>query len=212
MQTNPLFEQTVTALLGGDIICEYGASDLYNYLALPNHQQQVAGFLEQMNRTLRQTSNHDAWLCAYSDLNAPEAKAAVRQQFREATMHMEALVQFLRIQMMVEASQRPIAPGEQIREGQLLERISSVPSLEAKLRSLTTKQPFKTTRTDSAGQIRTVMTKLVEDGYLKQVGTSGSVYQATAKWSWLYDLMSFIQTHEGIRDDSDEEDPQMRLA
>jgi hypothetical protein len=56
------------------------------------------------------------------------------------------------------------------------------------------------------------MTKLVDDGYLKQVGTSGSVYQATAKWSWLYDLMSFIQTHEGIRDDSDEEDPQMRLA
>ncbi|OZC35134.1 hypothetical protein B9Q17_06440 [Marinobacter vinifirmus] len=212
MQNNPLFEQTVTALLGGKIICEYNYSDLYNYLSLPNHQQKVADFLQQMNRTLRQTSSHDAWLCAYNELNTPDAQAAVRQQFRDATMHFEALVQFLRLHMMVEASQRPIAPGEEVREGQLLERISSAPSLEAKLRSLTTKQPFKTTRTDSAGQIRMVMTRLVEDGYLKQVGTSGSVYQATAKWSWLYDLMTFIKTHEGIRDDSDEEDPQMRLA
>jgi|SRR5690554_165125 len=212
MQSNPLFEQTVTALLGGRIICEYSCSDLYNYLSLPNHQQQVADFLQQMNRTLRQTSSQDAWLCAYNELNAPEAKAAVRQQFRDATTHLEALVQFLRLHMMVEASQRPIAPGEEVREGHLLERISSAPSLEAKLRSLTKKQPFKTTRTDSAGQIRMVMTRLVEDGYLKQVGTSGSVYQATAKWSWLYDLMTFIKTHEGIRDDSDEEDSQMRLA
>lgn len=89
-----------------------------------------------MNRTLRQTSSHDAWLCSYQDLSRPDAKDAVRQQFREVANHLEALVQFLRLVMMVEAAQRPISAGEHLREGKLLERISTAPSLEAKLRSL----------------------------------------------------------------------------
>lgn len=57
-----------------------------------------------------------------------------------------------------------------------------------------------------------VLENLTKAGYLKPIGTSGSVFLATAKWSWLYDVMTFIQTHEGIREDSAEDDPQLRIV
>lgn len=39
MQTNPLFERTVSALLAGEIICEYSHDELYNYLLTQPVQQ-----------------------------------------------------------------------------------------------------------------------------------------------------------------------------
>jgi hypothetical protein len=212
VQTNPLFERTVSALLAGEIICEYSHDELYNYLLTQPVQQKVSDFLRQINRTLRQTSSHDAWLCSYQDLSRPGDKDAVRQQFREVANHLEALVQFLRLVVIVEAAQRPISAGEHLREGKMLERISAAPSLEAKLRSLCEKELFRTKRSDSAGQLRVVLENLTKAGYLKPIGTSGSVFLATAKWSWLYDVMTFIQAHEGIREDSAEDDPQLRIV
>lgn len=212
MSGNPLFEQTVTALLGGEVICEYSYDDLYNYLLLPENQQRVAEFLNQLNRTLRKTGSGEAWVCAYEDISSPDAKEAVRQQFSMVANNLEPIVQFLRLVMAIEGSQRPIAPGDPVHESVILDRLSSVPSLESKLRALTETQYFKTTKTDSAGQIRKVMTTLEKAGYLKSRGTTGSVYQATGKWGWLYDMMTFIQTHEGIRESGSEEDPQLRLS
>jgi len=211
MSSNPLFERAVTILLEGQVVCEHSHDDIYNYLLMPENRQKVDVFLNQLNRTLRETSAHDAWVCAYQDLADPDAREAVRQQFREVANNLEALVQFLRMVMTLESNERPLAPGERLSEGAMLERIASVPSLEAKLRSLTEKAFFRTRRSDSAGQIRTVMTKLVETGYLKPLGTSGSLYTATGKWSWLYDVMTFVSTHEGIRDEAVADDTQMRL-
>lgn len=212
MPFNPLFEQTVTALLKGEIICEYSNEDLYTYLQTHNNQERVSSFLDQLNRKLRQTSNCDAWVCAYQDLLTPEAREAVRQQFREVANHLEALVQFLRLVMNVETRDRPLTPGEHLSEGKLIERISGVPTLEEKLRSLTEKKMFFTRKSDVASRIRTVTENLLDKGYLVRFGTSGTVYQATGKWSWLYDMMGFIQTHEGIRVDKGDQDNQMRLA
>jgi len=212
MSANPLFENTVTALLAGEIICEYRFASLYNYLLTTDNQQKVSGFLGQMNRRLHQTGNNDAWVCAYEDTSTAAAKESIRQQFSEVANNLEAMVHFLRMIMAVEGNQRPVSPGDQISEGKILERITRTPSLEAKLRSLTETQYFKTRKPDSAGQLRVVMGNLEKSGYLKSTGTSGSLYQCTGRFSWLYDLMTFIQSHEGIRDSGADEDPQMRIV
>ena len=212
MPSNPLFERAVTALLGGEVICEYRFPDSYTYLLNLDGQQRVGDFLNQINRTLRMTSSRDAWVCAYQDLSSPEAREAVRQQFREVANHLEAFVQFLRLVMSVETTDRPIAPGDQLYEGKLIDRVANVPTLDDKLRSLSEKKPFRNTRSDVAGRIRAVMEVLVSKGYLVRFGTSGSVYQATGKWTWLYDVMTFIQTHEGIQSDQVGDEEQLRLT
>ncbi len=112
MSSNPLFERAVTVLLEGQVICEFSHDDIYNYLLLPEHQRKVNSFLGQLNRTLRQTSAHDAWVCAYLDVSDPVAREAVRQQFREVANNLEALVQFLRLVMVLESSERPLLPGK----------------------------------------------------------------------------------------------------
>ncbi|MDP4533501.1 hypothetical protein Q9252_15250 [Marinobacter salarius] len=212
MSNNPLFERTVTALLGGEVLCEYRHEDLVTYLSIPDNQARVEQFLNQMNRKLRQTNTRDAWVCAYQDLSSSGAKESVRHQFKEVANHLEALVQFLRLVMHVETGDRPVFPGDHISEGKLIQEISSTPTLEEKLRSLTEKRLFYTKNQDVAKRVRAVMEALVKEGYLVRFGTAGTVYQATGKWSWLYDMMSFIQTHEGISADVVEEDNQMRLT
>lgn len=211
MQNNPLFEKTVTALLAGEVLCEYRHEELVTYLLIPDSQDRVARFLNQINRTLRQTSSRDAWVCAYQDLSSPSAKEGVRQQFKEVANHLEALVQFLRLIMSVETKDRPITPGDHLSEGTLIELISSTPALEDKLRSLTSKGRFATKKQDVAGRLRSVMETLASDGYLVRFGSSGTVYQATGKWSWLYDVMAFIQANEGIPVEAEVEDTQSRL-
>ena len=212
MPSNPLFERTVTALLAGEVLCEYRHEDLVTYLLSPDNQERVANFLSQLNRTLRQTSSRDAWVCAYQDLSNSDARDGVRLQFREVANHLEALVQFLRLVMNVETNDRPLSPGEHLSEGKLIDLIAGTPTLEEKLRSLTEKRLFATKKQDVASRIRSVTETLVEKGYLVRFGTSGTVYQATGKWSWLYDIMSFIQTHEGIPAEAVDEDSQMRLT
>lgn len=212
MPSNPLFERTVAALLAGDIICEYRYEDLYTYLLATDNQQRVTDLLDQLNRSLRRTQSNDAWVCAYSDLSSPDAKDAIRQQFRDVANHFEALVQFLRLVMNIEARDRPIAPGEHLSEGKVIDRIANVPTLEKKLISMTEKKMFLSRSRDVAGMVRAVMDAMVKKGYLIRFGSSGAVYQATGKFSWLYDMMAFIQTHEGIQADDVDEDAQLRLT
>lgn len=210
--SSPLFERTVTALLANQVICEVSDDELYNYLLIPANQDSVNRFLGQINRTLRQTNAGDAFVCAYVDVSSPETREAVRQQFQEVANNLESFVKFVRLVMTLEANERPLLPGNKLSEGFLLERITAAPALEARLRSLTEKRLFWTKKTDSAGQLKIILGNLVKLGYLKPIGTTGSLYRATGRWSWLYDVMTFIQSHEGIKDESeDEQSEQMRL-
>lgn len=209
--SSPLFERTVTALMQEQVICEISDEDLYNYLMMSGSQDAVNRFLGQINRTLRLTSAQDAFVCAYLDLSRPEAKEAVRQQFKEVANHLEAFVHFLRLVMTLESSDRPVQPGDKLSEGHLLDRITAAPTLESKLRSLAEKKIFYTKRSDTAGQLRSVLESLEKKGYLRAVGSSGSVYRATGRWSWLYDVMTFIQAHEGIPQEEEAAPEQMRL-
>ncbi|MGK0523940.1 MAG: hypothetical protein ACI92N_001575 [Pseudomonadales bacterium] len=209
--SSPLFERTITALLQERVICEVSDDELYNYLLLQANQDSVNRFLVQINRTLRQTSAHDAFVCAYLDTSDADTKDAIRHQFRDVANNLEAFVQFLRLVMMLEANDRPVLPGDKLSEGAILDRIAAAPALESKLRSLAEKKVFHTKRSDSAGQIRAVLSSLEKMGYLKPIGTSGSLYRATGRWSWLYDAMTFIQTHEGIQGSDETDSEQMRL-
>lgn len=210
--SSPLFERTVTALMQEQVICEISDEELYNYLMMPDSQEAVNRFLEQINRTLRLTSAQDAFVCAYLDISRSETKEAVRQQFKEVANHLEAFVHFLRLVMTLESGDRPVQPGDKVSEGHLLDRITAAPALEAKLRSLVEKKIFQTKRSDAAGQLRSVLGNLEKMGYLKSIGNSGSVYRATGRWSWLYDVMTFIQAHEGIAQDEESGPEQLRLG
>ena len=49
-----------------------------------------------------------------------------------------------------------------------------------------------------------VLAKLVDQGYLLRNTATGSLFTATGKWSYLYDVLEFIHTHETISAENDE--------
>lgn len=205
MSSDPLFVATVSALLQGEFICEHRYEALANYLQYPAHQQKVDDHLLVLNRKLRATLDRSGWVCAYADTSGAEAKSAIRQQFTEVANELEAMIGFMRLVMTANATERPIAAGDRLSEADMLARIELVPALQSKLKLLTDRGLFKTTRTDSKNQLAVVTAKLVERGYLLRSGGTGSVYRATGKWSWLYDCMDFIRSHEDlpVQDDDD---------
>ncbi|MEZ0150036.1 MAG: hypothetical protein AB9Q19_12090 [Candidatus Reddybacter sp.] len=58
----------------------------------------------------------------------------------------------------------------------------------------------KSKSSDGKGMIRSVMAWLTEMEYFVPTGVGGMQHVATGKWSWLYDVMSFIRSHEDLPD------------
>lgn len=198
MSNNPLFQQCVKALLEGEILCQYRHEALTNYLSEQANLDRVDAYLEPLNRQVRQTSSKDAWLCAYIHLDSEEAKANVRAEFSEVVNHMEALVHWLRLAKNADSHGMVIAPGDHITQSKLLASLENAQDLCRSLDALTEKGLFKSSASKTEAKLAAVLNKLAEMGYLKKLSGSGTVYQATGKWSWLYDTLSFIQRHEGI--------------
>lgn len=206
---NTLFEQVVTALLEGEILCAVRYESLHNYLAIPGNVDKVNEYLSRLNRRARMTGSQDAWLCAYIDLDTPGARESVRQQFNEVANHLEALVGWLRLSRNAGTHDRPLIPGDYISEADLLKKIEQAPDLAQSLATITERGMFKSQNSTAKGQLGHIMTRLVEHGYLDRQSGTGTVYKATGKWSWLYDVMGFIQQHEQL--ETEPEDVQMSM-
>lgn len=198
MSSNPLFQQCVKSLLEGEIICHYRHGGLASYLSDQDNLDKVNAYLSPLNRQVRQTSSEDAWLCAYIDLNNEEAKANVKVTFGEVVNHMEALVQWLRLAKRSTSNGMVIEPGDTIAQSDMLSSIENAHELSRSLDSLTEKGLFKSSASKIEAKLSAVMHKLVDMGYFKKTAKNGTVYQATGKWSWLYDTLDFIQRHEDI--------------
>jgi len=85
----------------------------------------------------------------------------------------------------------------------ILGSIEQTPSHFEALKQLARTSYFKSNASDASGLVKAVLSKLVDAGYLVPVGRGGTQYQATAKWSWLYDVMAFIESHECLSEETE---------
>ena len=63
---------------------------------------------------------------------------------------------------------------------------------------------FKTTRDSTSDRLTSVLQTLEKEGYLVSGGIKGRSWIATGKWSYLYDVLDFIHSHENIKGSDDE--------
>lgn len=198
MSSNPTFESAYALLLKGEIICEHRFPHEFNVLRMEDNVQRINLMLSPLNRRVRTTQDNASYLMAYIDPGASNARASIKAQFSTVINQIEPLIKWLRLVMDVSGSERPIVPGEVVSESTMQTHIEQVPSLEAKLASLVSNGMFNSRQSASKGQLSHVMNKLVEEGYLMKVGSAGTQFRATGKWSWLYDTMAFISAHEDM--------------
>lgn len=195
----PVFERIVLAMLDNKIICSQSCPDLFEWLSFDSkHVDSVDQYLARLNRYVVATSEGDGYYCAYVDQSYDSVKKHIERQFHDVQNDLSALVAWLSMCMSVMGTDRPLRAGDTVSEGHLLHVIDITPTYAAMLCKITDSGLFKSTSQDLKRRLSTLLGRLVEQGYLVKWGSSGSQYRATAKWSWLYDVLLFIANHEGM--------------
>lgn len=203
------FTRCIELLLQGEVLCEVGQPELYRYLTEEHgetgntpHKERVAEFLSQLGRTLTQTSDQAGFYCTLSSGVEPEELRQARAWFDEAVTHFEPLIDFLRMEREAKADPRPLSAGDVLKLSDLEGSVADSESLNRQLHQLVGKLKVARQASTSRDELKAVIAYLVREGYLKEVGSSGVVYRATAKWSLFYDLLEFVRSVEGFADES----------
>ncbi|MEX1215969.1 hypothetical protein [Saccharospirillum sp.] len=203
MSSEVLLGRTVKALLQGGIICDYADRELADYLSEEDNRERVRAFLQPLNRDVRATTDGRAWIPVYASINDATDRSEVRQSFKLVANQIEPLVGWLRLVMIAQQRPEPIVMGDTLYDGDLTKQLDQVPHLMQQLEVILGKGPFrKSINKDSPRWVRDGVThifeKLTEMGFFVKPGGTGAAYRATGKWSWLYDMMDYIQSKEGI--------------
>jgi hypothetical protein len=118
---------------------------------------------------------------------------------------LEPLVKWLQLARECHPSGRPLEAGELLNGSEMLGYIERSPVLTEMLTELTKNKLFKSQAQDGKGRIRQVLEKLVEEGYLIKLDTTGSRFKATGRFSYLYDVLDTVRTLENLDLESDDQ-------
>lgn len=193
-----MFTRVAQALLSDQIICHDTQPGEFAFLQMESNVREISNYLIRLERTVRTTSDGKGFYCAYVDCSEPGAKTAIRRLFRQSSSELEPLVRWMRLARDCNPSGRPIEAGMVVNESEILGFIERSPELNHALTDLTKSALFKSSARDGRGRIRHILNKLEEKDYLVKLDASGSRYRATAQWSYLYDVLEFIRSHEHI--------------
>ncbi|MFW1678694.1 hypothetical protein ACFVYJ_13065 [Pontibacter sp. JAM-7] len=193
-----MFSRATQALLADKVICHETLPGEYAFLQNETHNREVLEFLIRIDRSVRSTSDGKGFHLAYVDLDEPKAKTDIRRTFKQFASEIEPYVRWMRLARDCNPTGRPIEAGLLVNESEMLGYIERSPELNHALTDLTKNALFKSAARDGKGRIRHILNKLESEEYLIKLDASGSRYRATAKWSYLYDVLEFIASHERL--------------
>ena len=197
------FGRIIESLLAQNFICQYADPAGFEYLSKETYSQHVDEFLRKIGRCLRQTDDQSAYYCAYLHLDSQHTRRHLSQQFRQTINILEPMVRWLSLCMSATQRDAPIAAGEVIRQGEILSALENAPALVDDLTLITRSGVFATKKDRASDQLNHVLISLCEQGYLLSSSPGSSIYTATGKWSYLFEVLEFIHTHEEIGEDDE---------
>lgn len=204
MTTENQFSRIVEFLLAGGFICEYSDEQAYEYLSVETRRNDIDSYLRKIGRCLYATEGFAAFYAAYTSIDSNDRRQDVRSQFRETINALEPLCRWLRLLASALQSEATLQSGDVLRQGELLNALGEAPALSEDLAGLCRSGLFYSKKLATSEQLDVVLTKLVDQGYLLRNTTTGSLFTATGKWRYLYDVLEFIHTHETISTEEDE--------
>jgi len=199
----PLFSKAASLLINSTFICEYSHRDVFSYLSDTFNQEPIQQWLSIINRKLCCTHDNKVFYMGFTDAEDPENKKIIRREFDQVVNGLEVIVKWLELVSSSLGVGRPIMAGDLIAESELMRNIEQSPAQLSRLRKLEKSSFIGSNSTDTRNMIKQVMLRLTEKGYFTQEGGSGTQYRATGKWSWLYVVLEFIASNEGIQSDDD---------
>ncbi len=202
-----MFESTVKRLLQGEFICEVSAEQCFRHLKSPEHRREVEEFLARLGYTLSATQNHLAYFAAYRQVDT-EARAEIRRLFQQFKWELQPVVEWLDMMMQCLHQDTAIHPGDTISFSGLLQQIENNQALADRLQGFARFKDFLSSEDTSKGRLTKLLKTLSAWGYLKMVSRDPEIYQATGKLDYFLQALQFIQEHEELPLDQQEEEPQ----
>lgn len=200
-----LFSAIVESLLAGQFICSHSDEISFDYLARDTYRADVDRYLNKIGRRLQTSTTGDVYYCAYQSIGSNSRRADIKEQFGITINLLEPLVRWLKLAMSALQKDATIQPGDPLRQGELLTAIELTQTLTDDLAKITRSGPFATTREAPRDQLNHLLSKLVETGYLKPTASKATTYIATGKWSYMYDVLEFIHSHEDLGQSPDDD-------
>jgi len=202
------FEKCIESLLSQEVICEVSNAENFNYLEKQEHQDEVSEFLHRIGRKVIKTRDQKGYYCVFSSIDSQKKRNAVLRQFEHVIANLEGLIDWVRLVRSIDSDARPIEPGLRIYESEFLAAIEESSSLKVQLESIAKKLKRSPNSNEARTKLRSILQYLVEENFLNSMGSSGSVFIATAKWSLIYDQLEFIRCYDGFEDEVVHEEQQ----
>lgn len=208
---NDTFSATVRALLAGDIICEVTHPQAFVFMDREANYQAVVDYLARIGLAVKTTSDSKAYYCASLSLDTPEAQSGARDTFRQAVRDIEPLVNWIRVARECSSTSRPIQPADRVSGSEMLGYIERSPQLSDRLTELANTRLLRTDEKSDQRKLSAILERLTQAGFLKPVNRASSLYEATGKWSYFYDILQHIAQIESIDVDADDDTEQGEL-
>lgn len=190
-------------LLGGQFYCRYSTPAVYNKLCDAVFAREVDGALGPLGRVLGHLGEEGeptAFFARYVDLSDPRDRLAATEELRQIRDQIAPVLEFIQLCARAGRGDICLAPGEELYFGELLSQLEHHTVCREQLRDLAAHSFFARVKNadDYKDKLTAVLRIMIEAGYLVRKGAESSIYVATGKMGYLYQVMTWIVENQRL--------------
>ncbi len=199
-----MFEALVKRLIQGGFVCEVSDEAGFQYLQNQENFFQLEDYLQRLNYRLAITQNKLAYYVAYIEIDS-SARKDVRKVFQQFRLELHPVVEWLDMMMACLKQDAVLSPGDTLALSSLLQVIENNQALADRLQAFAKFKDFTSNEDSIKGRLEKLLSTLHKWGYLQLANRDTLIYQVTGKLDYFYQSLQFIQEHEEIPVEQEEE-------
>ncbi len=200
-----MFESLVKRLLQGQFICEVTDEAGFQYLQNQENFFQVEAYLSRLNYRLAVTQNKLAYYLAYIEIDTA-ARTDIRKIFQQFRLELHPVVEWLDMMMACLKQDTSLSSGDTLALAGLLQVFETNQALADRLQTFAKFKDFTSGEDSIKGRLEKLLSTLNKWGYLQLANRDTLIYQVTGKLDYFYQSLQFIQEHEEIPVEQEEQD------
>lgn len=200
-----MFESLVKSLLQGGFICEISDEAGFQYLQNQENFFQIEDYLQRLNYRLATTQNKLAYYAAYIEIDT-SARQDVRKVFQQFRLELHPVVEWLDMMMACLKQDTALSPGDTLALSSLLLVMENNQALADRLQAFAKFKDFTSSEDSIKGRLEKLLSTLHKWGYLQLANRDTLIYQVTGKLDYFYQSLQFIQEHEEIPVEEEDEE------
>jgi hypothetical protein len=188
-----MFDQAVSALLSGAVICPFGDRESFDYLSREEALDEANRFLGRIGRRVASPSNGGAYFLVHTDPAATK-RADVSNLHKKILGEVRPVLGFLDLCMAATRTDVMLRPGDQISASALVAEIDANNKLRSDLQDLVALLP-RATGVTNRERFDCVLKRLEGWGYIRLENAEREIYRATGMIELFHDLIAFFIEH-----------------